>query len=548
MDWEILWSSLDLAMFFLLPVLLFAAVYIYYKEFPGFLEACGMTAKEVGLLLIGSVVGLLGEVPVVIWGKSVIAINVGGALIPIVLSAYLLRKKILASHRAAAAWYAVIAAFAVLFAYSLISGFFLRHSASLFIAVNNFAAHITVPYLFIFAIIILDAVIGVSLLYPPKRGYARDFLLLLIGVEVISLITWWVSYIIPDLGIASDFPFYILPGGFAALMAVVIYFGDIAKAAPFAYISATLGTLIGADISRIPILFREMGTFAGSIGGAGPLDMVFLSGLIAISLTFLFAPRRLRALAREKSWMKLSERKKESLMESADAALDEKRFADAVHLTVDAVNEKITALGKRTGAAGDTQTIIEKLGVHPYKAGDYRMLSGLSAQNDFPEDGARRAVKAAKLLIQELERVENRLYATTLQRVSAFLIDAMILMAVILPPVIIGISNYNNFSVKGVISIDPRFIAILMLAWSSQLIYFTVCEWLWGQSLGKRILKIMVVSEEQTRCGFVQIFTRNVLRFIETFTLYLMSIALVMGTMKKQRIGDMVAKTVVIRL
>ncbi|AEB09235.1 DUF1614 domain-containing protein [Desulfobacca acetoxidans] len=54
--------------------------------------------------------------------------------------------------------------------------------------------------------------------------------------------------------------------------------------APVAYISGTLGTLIGADLLRLKDI-RNMGAPVASIGGAGTFDGVFLSGVIAVLLS-----------------------------------------------------------------------------------------------------------------------------------------------------------------------------------------------------------------------------------------------------------------------
>ncbi|MFH1382431.1 MAG: DUF1614 domain-containing protein [Chloroflexota bacterium] len=49
---------------------------------------------------------------------------------------------------------------------------------------------------------------------------------------------------------------------------------------PVAYISGTMGTLIGADLLNWPS-FKKLGSHLISIGGAGVFDGIFLSGVIA---------------------------------------------------------------------------------------------------------------------------------------------------------------------------------------------------------------------------------------------------------------------------
>ena len=57
-------------------------------------------------------------------------------------------------------------------------------------------------------------------------------------------------------------------------------------AAPCAYVSGTLGTLLGADILNLH-RFRSLRGVA-SIGGAGVFDGIFLVGIISVFLTALF--------------------------------------------------------------------------------------------------------------------------------------------------------------------------------------------------------------------------------------------------------------------
>ena len=57
-------------------------------------------------------------------------------------------------------------------------------------------------------------------------------------------------------------------------------------AAPCAYISGTLGTLLGADILNLHSLRKLQGV--ASIGGAGVFDGIFLVGIISVFLTALF--------------------------------------------------------------------------------------------------------------------------------------------------------------------------------------------------------------------------------------------------------------------
>lgn len=98
-----------------------------------------------------------------------------------------------------------------------------------------------------------------------------------LGTAVVTLVTYKLAQ--PIKGVGIGIPLFI-PPLFAALCGLL--FSE--KYAPaVAYISGSMGTLIGADIlnlKRIP----NLGAPVASIGGAGTFDGVFLTGIIAVLL------------------------------------------------------------------------------------------------------------------------------------------------------------------------------------------------------------------------------------------------------------------------
>ena len=88
---------------------------------------------------------------------------------------------------------------------------------------------------------------------------------------------------VPGLGIAV--PVFV-PAAAATIVALLL---SREKAAPLAYVSGSLGTLIGAvlNIDAIP----GLGAPIASIGGAGTFDGIFLTGIVAVLLASLFVDR-----------------------------------------------------------------------------------------------------------------------------------------------------------------------------------------------------------------------------------------------------------------
>jgi len=100
----------------------------------------------------------------------------------------------------------------------------------------------------------------------------------LLGVGLVALLARVFSRPIPGLGIGM--PLFIAPIG-AALAALLI---NPSQSAPLAYISGTMGVLIGADLMRFKDI-RRLGVPLAAIGGAGTFDGIFITGIVAVLLT-----------------------------------------------------------------------------------------------------------------------------------------------------------------------------------------------------------------------------------------------------------------------
>ena len=78
--------------------------------------------------------------------------------------------------------------------------------------------------------------------------------------------------------------------------------------------------------------------------------------------------------------------------------------------------------------------------------------------------------------------------------------------------------------------------------------YATVFETFIGATPGKRILRCRVVDERGQPCRFGAVAVRNLIRLIEMFYLFQLmpAIILIMLTRNRQRLGDLLAGTLVI--
>jgi len=87
----------------------------------------------------------------------------------------------------------------------------------------------------------------------------------------------FVTYSVPGLGIAM--PVFVPP----LVTALTVLVLSREHAAPLAYISGSLGTLIGADLLNLGVI-QALGAPVASIGGAGTFDGIFVTALLAVIL------------------------------------------------------------------------------------------------------------------------------------------------------------------------------------------------------------------------------------------------------------------------
>jgi uncharacterized membrane protein len=112
----------------------------------------------------------------------------------------------------------------------------------------------------------------------------------LMGMGAVAIITYEAAQAVPGEGIVL--PIWLSPL-LAAIMGLVLA-GGLRKAPPLAYISGTLGTLVGADLLSLmtpgilpalsPLELHRAKPLVLSIGGAGIFDGIFLTGIIAVLL------------------------------------------------------------------------------------------------------------------------------------------------------------------------------------------------------------------------------------------------------------------------
>jgi len=114
---------------------------------------------------------------------------------------------------------------------------------------------------------------------------------------------------------------------------------------------------------------------------------------------------------------------------------------------------------------------------------------------------------------------------------------------------IVGASIVPGLASRSPITAISGFVMSLFLIMLLWICYGIVLETWKGQTVGKMILGIIVVKENGEPCDFFAALLRNVLRIIDHLpTLYILGFIVMAITEKRQRLGDRLAGTVVVKI
>jgi uncharacterized membrane protein len=108
---------------------------------------------------------------------------------------------------------------------------------------------------------------------------------LAIGILIVTYISYFITRAEEGVGIVADVPVAFAPAVAAGLFSLSV---DIRQAAPLAYASGIIGTILGADMLHLNEILSFSPPAEGfpllSIGGANIYDMVYITGIVAVAV------------------------------------------------------------------------------------------------------------------------------------------------------------------------------------------------------------------------------------------------------------------------
>jgi len=367
-----------------------------------------------------------------------------------------------------------------------------------------------------FLLLPLVLILVVTITYTKRRGmYAK----IGFGGREVGLLVLG-----PFAAMLFDLPIFIYKNYFLAIniggalipLSILLFSPHSEKTPGYGYAIATIGVLVGGDIFHLPEIFRK--PFSGSMGGAGLYDMVYIAGLLSFCIIIFFMSKEI----------KYTPHYTKKLQKRDLYALDKKQ---SFLLLIKKVEEKAVELAKWHGIDAPPSIILKSLiGENAWK--DYLIMKRKSRNPSMAD--VEKAWITASIIISAIEEKKKKWYATTVERCASFLFDFLIIGGI---SILFSILFYMKF-----------FPSFLLFFFSTQFVYFTLFEYLSGSTIGKMVIGISVKEENMEKAEFMTSFTRNIIRFLDmALGFYFISLILIKFSPKKQRLGDLIAGSVVVK-
>lgn len=509
---DIVGNTISLA----LPGMLWALLFLLAWEHTPFAESIGFGRWTFWLLLPGAILASLALLPIAPVSYDWVAISLAGALFPLIVGA-------LAFGRAAPPLGRSLAGFL---------GFLTVEAAVLFVLVLPVSAPVvdalavgglsTGGAEILLITLVAALFVGMALLVfpraaasgtgPSERRSARvvGFALALTGGVLAT--TFAASAAIPGVGIVEQFPEYLLPpiaaGLIAALVAPRIVPGQEGYALPVAYFASTFGVLLGADLLRQPPLYGTGPAGVYTIGGAGVLDLVYLSGLLALAAAYVGHVAAGRSFAPVDASTVPSRPNPSALLVLSYRSGVRGDLAGAI-ASADQAAREAAAQARRLldlpEAPPDRPW--DGIAVPGWVVADQANLDALarSGTND-PREGFR-AWLTARWLVTLARELSFRRFGSLGARTLGFLLD----LAIILAPALAIWSTLIVTTPGSLVDLldNVGFNAAIYGFIALGFFYFALSETLFGTTLGKRLLGLMVRDRQMRRPAFAATLVRN---------------------------------------
>jgi len=474
------------------PALLWVLLFLIAWEQAPFAESIGFGRRSFWLLLPGALLATFGLFPIAPVSTDWIAVSFSGAVFPLLVG-------LLAFGRAAPPRSRSLSLYLLLLAIEggLLFLFVLPVTAGVaaaFASAARVSTYVGLDLVVFVVATVLTVIVGAVALARNDPVVRRVGFLFVLTSGVL-VCTFAASLAVPGVGITESFPVFLVPpvvaGLIAALLGERVFPKEGAFSIPSAFLASTFGVILGADLLRQPPLYGTGPSGVYTIGGAGVLDLVYLSGFLGFGAAYVIY--RLMGGAHEPVGTGASagalpptSQLARAFREGLDGQLADSLRDSAVASR--AAAEQARQLAGLPPTAGPRPW--EGLPVPGWLVADQANLDASARTGTTDGREAFRAWRTARWMVVLAREMGLSRFASIGARIAAFAID----MVVVTGPAV-GVWVALLLTMPGGIDAalaNVTFNAAIFgfIAWA--FLYFVLSETFFGTTLGKRLLGLEV--------------------------------------------------------
>jgi len=475
-----------------LPGLLWVVLFLVAWEREPFAESIGFGRRSFWLLLPGAILATFGLLPIAPVSTDWVTVSFAGAIFPLLVGLLAFGRAAPPRSRSLTRLLFLLAVEGgLLFLVVLPVTAGLSHAVASPLGISDYIGNELVVAVGAAA---FSALVG-GIALASDDQLARRVAFLVALTSAVLVITFIASSAIPGVGITESFPIFLVPPVVAGLVAVLfagrVFPNEEGFAIPTAFLGSTFGVLLGADLLRQPTLYGSGPSGLYTIGGAGILDLVYISGILAFGAAYLGH----RALGR--NWTPIGAPLPSTALSPTT------RLARAFRAGLNGqLSESLRDSAAASRAAAEQARGL--LGLDP--APEDRPWQGLPVPGWIVADQANldasaragtgdgregfRSWRTARWLVWIARDIGLRRFATVGARVTAFLVDLVLVTAPAVAVWVALLVTMPGGFADALSNVAFNAAIFGFIAWA--FLYFVLAETFWGTTLGKRLLGLEV--------------------------------------------------------
>lgn len=515
------------------PGVAWALVFLLAWLRPRFAQSVGLGRPEFWLLLPAALAASFALLPIAPISRDVVALSFTGAVFPLLVGALALGK---AAPPTGRSFGRIALALGIVTGAALVPDVALDPGRAAALGERLGLAPFAAVDLAVMVTALGATVVLAAYLSRDRSAGGCRLFFAFVATVLVLLLTFLAASSVPGVGIVETFPYFLIPPVVAGLVLVLLAGrfapGEEGYALPLAFFAGGWGPTLGADVLRQPGLYGSGTAGLYVIGGAGVLDLVYLSGFVALGVaTFLHLGlgRSLRPLGppAEPPVPSPLGRLEEAYDRGVRGDLNGSLAASAEAARSAADQARRLTVGAASAASARPW---DGLPVPGWVVSDQANLEAIARSGTGEPEEALRGWLTARWLVRAGGQIARGRFASVPSRVLAFLVDLAVVG--VLSAAVLGVFAAASPGTLDDLLASVGYNAAIYGCITAAFLYLVVSERYGGTTLGKRWVGIEVLDRRGRRPGGIAALVRNA-SLLPTVTLVFVGLSLLIALLAK---------------